>query len=106
MDGPRDYYTKSVRQRKTSYVIIHMWNLKNMQINLFTEQKKQNHRLENELMVAKGERSGEEMDRSLGLSYIHYCIWNGWSLGICCTAQGTLCSVITYMRKESEKGYM
>ena len=56
MDGPRDYYTKSVRQRKTSYVIIHMWNLKNMQINLFTEQKKQNHRLENKLMVAKGER--------------------------------------------------
>ena len=27
MDGPRDYYTKSVRQRQIPYDITYMWNL-------------------------------------------------------------------------------
>ena len=28
MDGPRDYYTKSVRKRETPFDITYMWNLK------------------------------------------------------------------------------
>lgn len=34
----------------------------------------------------------------LGLSYAHYCLWNGWLSGT-----STQYSVITFMGKESEK---
>ena len=42
MDGLRDYQTKSSkpeRERQIPYDIAHMWNLKKMQINLYTKQK-------------------------------------------------------------------
>ena len=41
MDRPRDYHTKR-RERQISY-ITYMWNLKKIQMNLFTKQK-QTHR--------------------------------------------------------------
>ena len=48
MDGPGDYHTKwskSDRERQTSYNIAYMWNLKKMiQTKLFTKQK-QSHKL-------------------------------------------------------------
>ena len=42
MDGPRDYHTKwckPVRERQMSYAITYMWNLKKIQMNLYTKQK-------------------------------------------------------------------
>ena len=42
MDGPRDYHTKlskSDRERQISYDAAYMWNLKKVQMNLFTKQK-------------------------------------------------------------------
>ena len=42
MDGPTDYHTKwskSDRERQIPYGITYMWNLKIIQMNLFTKQK-------------------------------------------------------------------
>ena len=42
MDGPRDCHTewsKSGTERQISYDIAYMWNLKMVQMNLFTKQK-------------------------------------------------------------------
>ena len=58
-NGPRDYHakwSKSNRERQISYDITYMWNLKKkIQINLFTKQR-ETHKLENKLIVTKGER--------------------------------------------------
>ena len=43
-----------VRQIKISYDITYMWNLKIVQVNLFTEQKVTN--VENKFMVTRGKR--------------------------------------------------
>ena len=59
MDGPRDYYTKSVRQRQTSYVIIHMWNLKNDANKLIYRTKEtESQTLKTNLLLPKGKGQG------------------------------------------------
>ena len=40
--------------------------------------------------VIKGDRWRERWIGGLGLVYAYYCIWNGWSMGTYCKAQGTL----------------
>ena len=52
------------------------------QMNLFAKQKETQMSKTN-LWLPKG-RIG-----SLGLAYANYGIWNGWSTGTCCIAQGT-----------------
>ena len=37
-----------------------------------------------------GYQRGKAGERGLGQANIHYCMWNGWSMGPCCIAQGTL----------------
>ena len=61
MDGPGDYHTKwskSDRERQTSYNIAYMWNLKKMiQTKLFTKQK-QSHKLRKQTYGYQGEGWG------------------------------------------------
>ena len=38
VDGPRDYHTKSERETQIPYDVTYMWNLKRIQMNLFTKQ--------------------------------------------------------------------
>ena len=39
----------------------------------------------NELMVSKGDRSGEEgWTGGLGLAYAHCDVWDDWPIGTCC----------------------
>ena len=42
----------------------------------------------------------------LGLAHAHCGIWNGWSTGTSCVAQGTQYPVLIYMGKESGKKNM
>ena len=42
----------------------------------------------------------------LGLAYAHWCIWNYWPMGTCCTTQRTLFSILWYVGKESEREWM
>ena len=68
MDGIGDYYTKwskSEREKQTSYDIAYKWNLKNtMPMNLFTNQK-QTHTLREQLLVTVG--WGGRGDREFGI---------------------------------------
>ena len=68
MDGIENYHTKwskSERERQTSYDVAYRWNGKNMiPVNLFIKQK-QTHRLRKQLMVTMGGRG--RGDRKFGL---------------------------------------
>ena len=64
MDGPGDYHTKwckSDRERKISYDIVYMRNLKKIKWYKWTYLQNRNRLtdLENEVMVTKGEGGGE-----------------------------------------------
>jgi len=70
MDGPGDYYTKwskSERERQRPYDIIYMWNLK-YDTNELIYKAETDSDIENNLVVAKGERSGERLDWKFGVS--------------------------------------
>ena len=49
---------------------------------------------ENKLMITQQDRWGEGIDRGFGMTYAHYCIWNVWSMGTYCRAQGTLPNIL------------
>ena len=71
MDGPRDYHptwSKSNRERKISYDITYMWNLKKKMIkmNLFTKEK-QTHRLREWIYGYRGEGWEGGIDWELGV---------------------------------------
>ena len=56
MDGPRTYHTKwdeSERERKITYDITHMWNLK-YDTNELNYEIETNSQTENRVVVAKG----------------------------------------------------
>ena len=55
MDGPKEYYTKSDRERQILYDITYMWNLKNKKIKSIYKTETDSD-IENKLMVTKGER--------------------------------------------------
>ena len=65
------------------------------QMNLSTEQK-QTHRLENRLVVAKGEGEGVGWTGCLGLIDSNYCLWNGLAMRSCCVALGTMSLMIEH----------
>ena len=70
MDGPGDYYTKrskSERERQRPYDIIYMWNLK-YDTNELIYKAETDSDIENNLVVAKGEGSGEGLDWKFGVS--------------------------------------
>ena len=57
MDGPRDYHTqwsKSDRERKVSYDITYMWNLKKIDINKLIYRMEIDSDFEDKLAVTKG----------------------------------------------------
>ena len=57
------------------------------------EKNKQTHR-ENILVVARGERLGEDWIGSLGLADINWYIYNGYTRRSYCTAQGTIFNIL------------
>ena len=66
MDGPREYYSewsKSDRERQIVYDITYMWNVKIIQINLYTKQK-QTHKHRKQTY---GYQRGEEGREKLGV---------------------------------------
>ena len=67
-------------------------SLKRIQTNLSAEQK-QTHRLENKLMVTKGDRR-EAWTSGLGLAYAHCGIWNDWPMEKYWIAQGSLPNIL------------
>ena len=71
MDGGRDYNTKwskSDRERQILYDITYMWNLKIIQMNLFTKQK-QTHRHRKQIYsYQRGQAEGKGQIRNMGLT--------------------------------------
>ena len=67
------------------------------QMNLSTEKKLMD--LENRLVVAKGEEEEEGVGwtGNLGLIDANYCIWCGLAVRSCCTAQGTISSLLIWI---------
>ena len=59
MDGPRDYHTKSHRERQIPYDITYMWNLKTTQMNISMKQK-QTHRYREQTCGCQGGGEVEE----------------------------------------------
>ena len=62
-------------------------------MNLSTEQK-QTHRHDNRLVVAKGEGKGVGWTGNGGSVDANYDISNGYATRSCCTAQGTISSLL------------
>ena len=92
MDRPRDYYTKSDKvkyhmmslicglgQNDTNELILKGDTDSPQKTNLWSPKE-------------KGEREG--WTGGLGLAYVHYCTWKGWSKGTFCMAQGTLPNIL------------
>ena len=75
MGGPRDYHTKSDRERQISYNITYMWNLKEViQMKISTKQK-QTHRYREQAYGWQGWRGvGEGRIGSLGLADANYYV--------------------------------
>ena len=73
--------------RQTSYDIAYMWNLK-YDINELiykTEEDSQTSKTNLWLPKGTGGDGGKRQTRGLSLAYARYCIWDGWSVGMCCT---------------------
>ena len=49
---------------------------------------------ENKLWLQKGTGWGEGLIGGLGMVYAHYCLWNEWSTGSCCIAQGNRLNIL------------
>ena len=62
------------------------------QMNLSIEKKLMD--LENRLGVAKEEGEGVRWIGNLGLIDANYCLWNGLAMRSCCTALGTMGSLV------------
>ena len=63
MDGPRDYHTKwskSDRERQTSYDITYMWSLKKWYKRTYLQNRNRLTDIENKLTVTKGQRWGRD----------------------------------------------
>ena len=88
MDGLRDDHTKSDRERQTSYDSTYMWKLKNNTNEHFYKTEKDPQTLKTNSWLPKGTGWGEGLIGGLGMVYAHYCLWNEWSTGSCCIAQG------------------
>jgi len=58
------------------------------QMNLSTKKKIMD--MENRLVVVKREGQGVGGTRNLGLVDANYSLWNGWVMGSCCIALGTM----------------
>ena len=67
--------SKSEREGQIAYDITYIWNLIYGTNEPFC--RKENHGLENRLVVAKGEGEGVGWMESLGLIDANYCLWNG-----------------------------
>ena len=64
MDGPRDYQTegsKLDRERQILYDITYMWNLKMIQMNLFTKQKQTHRHREQIYDYQRGKRGRDKL---------------------------------------------
>ena len=62
-------------------------------MNLFTKEN-QTYRLQKQIYGYRSRKVGEGQMGSLGLESAHYCMWNGWSTGTCCVAQGILLNIL------------
>ena len=60
---PRDYHTKSDRERKIPYDDTYMWNLKKWYKLIYLPNRNRLTDLENKFMVTRGERLEEERDK-------------------------------------------
>ena len=95
MDGTRASHTKRngpERKRQIPYDITYIWNLIRGTNEPF--HRKENHGLENGLVVAKGEGEGEGVGwiGSLQLVDANYCLWNELAMISRCAALGTMSS--------------
>ena len=80
--------------RQTSPDIPYMLNLKKrIQMNSFARQK-QTHRLQKQAYSYQREQAEGMWTGGLGLACAHGGVWNGWPLGTCCKAQGTLPDIL------------
>ena len=62
-----------VIQRQILYDITYMWNLKIIQINLYTKQKQMHRHTKHTYAYQRGEGRREGQTRSMGLTDTNYC---------------------------------
>ena len=71
---PRDYHTKSDRERKIPYDDTYMWNLKKWYKGTYVQCKKWLIDIENKLMTTKGEKYERNKLGVWNLTDTHYYI--------------------------------
>ena len=86
----------------------YMWNLEKWYNWTCLQSRNGDTDVENKRTDAKGEE-GVGWSGRLGLTYIHYYVWNGWPMRTYCVAQGTLLSALWWPGWEGEprkRGYI
>ena len=63
-------------------------------MDIFYKMEMNSQTLKANLWLAKGKGGEEGWIRSLRMACAHFCVWNGWSTGTSCTAQGTLLNIL------------
>ena len=91
MDGIEIIILSEVRQWKINIMSLICGIFKKIDANeLICRTKTDSQTLKN-LWLPKGTSGGGEgWPGGLRLAYAHWGIWNDWSMGTCCIAQGTL----------------
>ena len=77
MDGPRDYHTKSERERQILFAITYTWNLKYNTNEYIYQAEKRLANAENRPVVAKGGGGREGRRKRVGLADENQCIQDG-----------------------------
>ena len=75
MDVPREYciqWSKSDRKRQILYDITYMWNLKIIQMNLYTKEKQTHRHRKQTYGYQKGEGGREGQNRGMRLTDTNY----------------------------------
>ena len=55
IDGPRNYFIKTEKDKHISYDIIHMWNLINKKEKTYLHNRNRLTDIKNKIMITKGE---------------------------------------------------
>ena len=108
MDGPRDYHSKwskSDRERQTSYNIIYMWNPTKWYKLTYCKAETDSQTSQTNLGLPKGQVEGRD---GLGVEdwHMHTEVWNANRDLLYSTGNSTQYSVIVYVQKESDKEWM